>query len=62
MRVVDTDAKQKAFQARPVVGGIFIKLLADPASWTKWAKQGANASGPWAPLPIADPKSADLTH
>ena len=30
-------ARQKAFQARSVVGGVYIKVLADPALWTKWA-------------------------
>ena len=43
--------ERRDFRARPVVGGIFVKLMADPASWTKWAGLGEKVSGEWAPLP-----------
>ena len=39
--------------ARPVVGGFFIKLLADRALWKKWARGDKVRAGGWAPLPPA---------
>ncbi len=38
--------------ARPVVGGFFIKLLADPAIWNKWASRDKLKPANWAPLPV----------
>ena len=45
-------AKKRGFTARPVVGGVFLPLLGDRATWRKWVERGSNTKGPWAPAPI----------
>ena len=49
---VTTTGAHKVMQARPVVGGIFMKLLAEPTMWAKWSQRGTDVTGPWAPIPI----------
>ena len=37
--------------SRPVVGGLFLKMLYDEAIWKKWAGRDRTKLGQWAPLP-----------
>ncbi len=45
------DIKSNGMHARPVIGGVFIRMLADRAVWTKWAGMDQTPPGVWAALP-----------
>ncbi len=49
----------KGMHSRPVIGGVFIKLLADRALWAKWAGMDKAKAADWALLP-ASPKIVDV--
>ncbi|HSU68092.1 MAG TPA: DUF5127 domain-containing protein, partial [Tepidisphaeraceae bacterium] len=48
---VTTKLQSGGMHARPVVGGIYMKMLSDPAIWKKWSSRDKNKAGDWAPLP-----------
>ncbi len=45
------NAHSDGMHARPVIGGVFIKMLADRSMWMKWARADKTKVGNWAPLP-----------
>jgi hypothetical protein len=48
--------KKQGFQARSVVGGVFVRMLLDSDIWARWSARGGKVLGDWAPLvtPPAD--------
>ncbi len=45
------DGRDAGMHARPVVGGVFLKLLYDQKVWKKWAGRDRTPNRAWAPLP-----------
>jgi hypothetical protein len=50
---VTADVHSNGMHARPVIGGVLVKMLAEPEIWRKWAKAGQVKVANWAPLPVA---------
>jgi hypothetical protein len=48
---VTDNVKSDGMRARPVIGGVFIKMLEDPAIWKKWSSRDQAKVGGWAPAP-----------
>jgi hypothetical protein len=45
--------RKVGFTARPVVGGVFLQMLYQPAVWKKYAQRDQTRAANWAPLPVA---------
>ncbi len=45
------NARQRGFRARPVVGGVFIRLMQDRDIWNKWVAQADSMTGAWSAIP-----------
>ncbi|WP_422927966.1 glutaminase domain-containing protein [Singulisphaera sp. PoT] len=45
------NVKSDGMHARPVIGGVLIKMLADPGAWKKWASRDKQNARDWAPMP-----------
>ncbi len=52
---ITDNVKSGGMHARPVVGGVFIKMLADRDTWMQWAHRDHTRVGNWAPLPKTPP-------
>ena len=44
-------ARKVGFDARPVVGGVFLRMLYDKTVWQKYARRDETKAANWAPMP-----------
>lgn len=44
-------AKKRGFTARPVVGGVFLRMLYDTSTWSKYASMDKTKASGWAVMP-----------
>jgi Domain of unknown function (DUF4965)/Domain of unknown function (DUF5127)/Domain of unknown function (DUF1793)/Domain of unknown function (DUF4964) len=56
---VTDNPKSDGMRARPVIGGVFIKMLEDTATWRKWSSRDRAKLGSFAPPP-APPRITDI--
>ncbi len=56
---ITDDPKSDGMRARPVIGGVFIKLLDDPATWKKWWDRDRTKIGTFARAP-SSPRVTEL--
>jgi hypothetical protein len=51
--------KKVGFQARSVVGGVFLEMLYNHGEWKSWAKRDKTKAANWAPLPAPSPSAGN---
>ena len=49
---ITDNLKSDGMRARPVIGGVFIKMLEDSKTWKKWSNRDRAKVGDWAPAPV----------
>ncbi len=49
---ITDNIRSDGMHARPVIGGVFIKMLADPAVWKAWASRDKAHIDRWADAPV----------